>query len=137
MTPWTTVYQAPLPMRILQVKILEWVAMPSSRGIYPTQGLNPGLLHCRWILYKLSHQGSPQSPQQDTKRIYFIILLIFKFWPHLSICRILVPRLGIELSPSAMKAQSLNHWIAWKFPKCIYFKRSLSNMQILDARRQT
>ena len=26
--------------------------------IIPTQGSNPGLLHCRWILYQLSHQGS-------------------------------------------------------------------------------
>ena len=26
---------------------------------FPTQGLNPGLLHCRWTLYQLSHQGSP------------------------------------------------------------------------------
>ena len=24
------------------------------QGIFPTQGLNPGLLHCRWILYQLS-----------------------------------------------------------------------------------
>ena len=30
------------------------------RGIFPTQGLNPGLLHCRWILYQLSHKGSPR-----------------------------------------------------------------------------
>ena len=29
------------------------------QGIFPTQGLNPGLLHLRWILYQLSHQGSP------------------------------------------------------------------------------
>ena len=29
------------------------------QGIFPTQGSNPGLLHCRWILYCLSHQGSP------------------------------------------------------------------------------
>ena len=28
------------------------------QGIFPTQGLNPGFLHCRWILYYLSHQGS-------------------------------------------------------------------------------
>ena len=28
--------------------------------IFPTQGLNPGLLHCRWILYQLSHKGSPR-----------------------------------------------------------------------------
>ena len=29
------------------------------QGIFPTQGSNPGLLHCRWIRYCLSHQGSP------------------------------------------------------------------------------
>ena len=27
-------------------------------GIFPTQGSNPGLLHCRQILYQLSYQGS-------------------------------------------------------------------------------
>ena len=27
--------------------------------IFPTQRSNPGLLHCRWILYRLSHQRSP------------------------------------------------------------------------------
>ena len=30
------------------------------QGIFPTQGSNPGFLHCRWILYGLSHQGSPR-----------------------------------------------------------------------------
>ena len=30
------------------------------KGILPTQGSNPGLLHCRQILYQLSHQGSPR-----------------------------------------------------------------------------
>ena len=29
------------------------------QGIFPTQGSNPGVPHCRWILYQLSHQGSP------------------------------------------------------------------------------
>ena len=28
------------------------------QGIFPTEGLNLGLLHCRQILYHLSHQGS-------------------------------------------------------------------------------
>ena len=28
--------------------------------IFPTQGLNPGLPHCRWILYQLSHKESPR-----------------------------------------------------------------------------
>ena len=30
------------------------------QGIFPTQGLNPGLPNCRQILYHLSHQGSPR-----------------------------------------------------------------------------
>ena len=29
------------------------------RGIFPSQGSNPGLPRCRWILYQLSHKGSP------------------------------------------------------------------------------
>ena len=80
---------------ILQASILEWVAVPFSRGsfetrsftlqadflpakpqgkpkntgvgslfflqgIFLTQELNWGLLHCRRILYQLSYQGSPQ-----------------------------------------------------------------------------
>ena len=36
-----------------------WVGSLSLlQRIFPTQGFNPGLLHCRWILYQLSHQGS-------------------------------------------------------------------------------
>ena len=30
------------------------------QGIFPIQGLNPGLPHCRWILSQLSHKGSPR-----------------------------------------------------------------------------
>ena len=44
---------------ILQARIPEWVAIPFSRGIFRTQGSNPGLWHCRQILYHLSCQGSP------------------------------------------------------------------------------
>ena len=32
---------------ILQARKLEWVAIPFSRGIVPTQGWNMGLLNCR------------------------------------------------------------------------------------------
>ena len=31
------------------------------QGIFLNQGSNPGLLHCRQMLYPLSHQGSPNS----------------------------------------------------------------------------
>ena len=30
------------------------------QGIFPTQGFNPGLPHCRWILYQLTHKGIPR-----------------------------------------------------------------------------
>ena len=33
------------------------------QGLFLTQGLNPGLLHCRRILYCLRHQGSPGQAQ--------------------------------------------------------------------------
>ena len=44
--------------RILQARILEWVAFPFSRRIFPTQESNPVLPRCRWILSQLSHKGS-------------------------------------------------------------------------------
>ena len=34
------------------------------QGIFQTQGSHPGLLHCRQILYCLSHQGSPKYVEQ-------------------------------------------------------------------------
>ena len=42
---------------ISQARILEWVAISFSRGFFPKQGSNPGLLHCRQILYHQSYQG--------------------------------------------------------------------------------
>ena len=46
------------------------------QGIVPTQGLSLGLLHCRQILYCLSHQGSPvqgpntvRSPTNESKAL--------------------------------------------------------------------
>ena len=35
-------------------------SLPLLQGIFPTQGSNPDLLHCRRILYQLSHKGSPR-----------------------------------------------------------------------------
>ena len=32
------------------------------QGIFPTKGSNPGLSHCRRILYQLSQQGNPPLP---------------------------------------------------------------------------
>ena len=35
------------------------------QGIFPNQGSNPGLLHCRQTLYRLSHQGSHTNETTD------------------------------------------------------------------------
>jgi len=45
-------------LSILQARMVECVAIPFSRGVFLIQRSNPGLLHCRQILYCLSHQGS-------------------------------------------------------------------------------
>ena len=47
---------------ILQARILEWVARPSSRGIFPVQGSNPGLLcllHWQVVSLPLETPGKP------------------------------------------------------------------------------
>ena len=44
---WSEMKGTPLCLSLLQ-------------GIFSTRGLNPGLLHCRWILYQLSHKRSPR-----------------------------------------------------------------------------
>ena len=44
---------------ISQARILKWVAISFSRGIFPTQGLNLGLLHCRQCVCAKSLQSCP------------------------------------------------------------------------------
>ena len=46
---------------ILQGRILEWVVIPFSRGSSWPRDWNPGLLHCRQIVYLLSHHRSPHG----------------------------------------------------------------------------
>ena len=48
---------------ILQARIVEWVSLFLPQGIFPTQRPNPGLLHCRLILYQLSYQPSKKEKE--------------------------------------------------------------------------
>ena len=55
-TPWTVCSPPGFSVHgILQARLLEWVAVPFFRGS------NSGFLHCKWILYHLTHQGNPSS----------------------------------------------------------------------------
>ena len=68
-TPRTVAHQAPLSIGILQ----QGTGVGGHallQGIFPTQGSNPGLLHCRQILYHLSHQG----------RNAFMLFMLFMFF---------------------------------------------------------
>ena len=55
-TPWTVTGQAPPSMGFSRQEY-EGGCHFLLQGIFPTQGLNLGLLNCRQILYSLSHQG--------------------------------------------------------------------------------
>ena len=45
------------------------------QGTFPTQGLNPGLPHCRRILYQLSHKGSPACIQFSSVQLLSCVQL--------------------------------------------------------------
>ena len=55
-TPSTIACQAPLWDSPAKNTGVGYHAL--LHGIFPTQGLNSGLPHCRRLLYRLSHQGS-------------------------------------------------------------------------------
>ena len=62
-TPWTVAYQAPLSTGIFQARVLEWVAISSSRGSsQPRDQSNPPLLcllHFQTDSLPLCHLRSP------------------------------------------------------------------------------
>ena len=60
---------------IFQARILEWVAIPFS-GTFPTQGLNPGLLHCRRILYQLSHREAQMNRVYHWNAPYCVLTVL-------------------------------------------------------------
>ena len=58
-TPRTVTHQAPLSMGFSKAEILEWFAISFSRDRTQVFCIAGSLLHCKQILYQLSHQGSP------------------------------------------------------------------------------
>ena len=67
--------------RILQARILEWVAIHFSRGSSRPKDGTLVLLHCRQILYHLSHQGSPL--------LFIMIVLYMCIQQSLNMCLVL------------------------------------------------
>ena len=95
-------------------------------GIFTTQGLNPGLLHCRQILYCLSHQWRPRGlkssvfPCQEANKGFFITISLWIFitreslqgyskhgsWLYLQGLSLLLDSLMAEMGTWAERLQS-------------------------------
>ena len=54
------------------------------QGIFPTQGSNPGLPHCRWVLHQLSHQGSPDVLSPALTPLFHSAGISLLSWQNLS-----------------------------------------------------
>ena len=52
------------------------------QGIFPTQGSNLGLSHCRWILYSLSHQGSLTVLYLLLKNLHHFLPRLLHWYPE-------------------------------------------------------
>ena len=74
-TPWTVAHQAPQSMEFYRQEYWSGLPFPSP-GDLANPGINPGLPHCRQMLYLLSHQGSPMEDYSAIKRNKFESVLM-------------------------------------------------------------
>ena len=100
---------------ILQARILEWVAFPLLQGIFPTQGSNPGLSHCRQIPYQLSHTCVGQGKGSLCRYKHGNQWLVVSVWSH-QVCRgVNLARNVYNLVPGSLvcmhlSMHTLNFW---------------------------
>ena len=98
------------------LSLLQW--------IFPTQGSNPGLPHCRQILYQLSHKGSPRilewvaypfssgsSLLRNWTRVYCIAGGFFTNWAIRELCTFIIfciITIHLQVSSSSSQAETLS-----------------------------
>ena len=75
------------------------------QGIFPTQGLNPGLLYCRQILYHLSHQGRLK---------WIILLLLLSRFSRVRLCA--TPQMAAHQAPPSLGFSRQEHWSGLPVP---------------------
>ena len=100
---------------ISQARILEWVAMPSSRGSSTPKDPFPhllGLLHCRWILYRW-------VTRETLRATYFWKMSpdVFLSSQSARLSLLSLVRAGVQIPPTATTASLCNQGIsygAWK-----------------------
>ena len=141
-TPWSKARQALLSMGFPQPRILEWVAISFSRGVFPTQRSNHISCIGRWILYCWTTRESP-PPQMCTNYSPFVgkvmsllfLFLFFFIYLFLSLLFNMLSRLIITFlprskylliswlqSPSAVILESPQKWSLTLFPHLFLMK---------------
>ena len=80
-----------------------WSGLPfPSPGDLPDQGSNPGLSHCRWILYHLSHQG------------LLLLLLLLSRFSRVRLCA--TPETAAHQALPSLGFSRQEHWSGLPFP---------------------
>ena len=110
MIPWLVTRQVPLSMQFSRPEYWRGLPFPPP-GMFPTQGSNSGLLHCRQILYQLSHKRSPYS--HGTHANNSLSHASGFLWINHSV-RSLCP--GDTPSPNSISLMKTNHTIQWNSP---------------------
>ena len=77
--------------------LLQW--------ILPIQGLNPGFLYCRQILYHLSHQGNPKVG---------LLLLLLSHFSRVRLCA--TQWTAAHKAPPSLGFSRQEHWSGLPFP---------------------
>ena len=95
--------------RILQARILEWVAVPLLQGIIPTQRSNPGLLHCRQFF------TSWATREAQEYRIHLYLSFGLGTATHSSILHCRTPRTvwGLKESDNTEQLSLLIFWASF------------------------
>ena len=78
------------------------------QGSFPTQGFNLGLLHCRQILYQLSHWEAQEC----------WLLLLLSCFSHVQLC--VTPQTAAHQAPSSLRFSRQEHWSGLLFPSPVH-----------------
>ena len=109
---------------IFQARILEYSLL---QGIFLTQGSNPGLLHCRQILYYLSHQGSPIFSPYTYSYCRLLLLLLSRFS---RVWLLATPRTATHQAPPSMGFSRQEYWSGVPLPSLFTAGYRISILQL-------
>ena len=84
------------------------------QGIFPTQGSNPSCLHCRQVLYQMSHRGSPRIPAWEAQEgcntyiyiyayIHTRLIHLVIWWKPIQHCKAIILQLKINFKKRERK----------------------------------